>query len=384
MVANKGKCVYITTSKIPSNQANAIHVMKLSEELSKSCESFSLVLPDDSEKDKDVFGIYGVDDFNIKYIGKKRLPFLKEGHNRLIEHYSYALAAISFAVSQKADFILTRDPLVAVFATRKKIRTVFDLHGDYKVRYTGKAYSIINDRMLTSPYIRLVAITKSLREYYKKRYNIDESKIKVLPDGVTLRNYDFEPRKIIGEPKIVYMGKFHVGKGLRLLYEIAEAMPEQSFDWFGGDSELACQELNVSSLPDNVRAHGYVSQDKVPEILESADILLLPNQEDQHLASENIGNITSPIKMFEYMASGRTIISSDIEVLREVLNEDICYFADAKDPLSWKKAIENIIQHTDKALEKAAFARKEVQKYTWGKRAEEILMLGLNEEKICL
>ncbi|WP_026517888.1 glycosyltransferase family 4 protein [Butyrivibrio sp. MC2021] len=377
MEQKKGKCVYITTSKIPSNQANAIHVMKLSEELSRSCESFTLVLPGDSAKDRDVFGIYGVDDFNIKYIRKKRLPFLKEGHNRLLEHYSYALAAVSFAASKKADFILTRDPLVAVFATKRRIRTVFDLHGDYKVRYTGKAYSVIDERLLISPCIRLVSITKSLREYYKNKYNIDESKITVLPDGVTLKNYDFEPKKITGEPNIVYMGKFHVGKGLRLLYDIALAMPGQIFDWYGGDNKLACKELGVQALPENVRAHGYVSQDKVPEILEGADILLLPNQKDQHLASENIGNITSPIKMFEYMASGRTMISSDIEVLREVLDESLCYFADADDALTWKKAIEHIKENTDEAYRKAVSAREEVQKYTWGKRAEGILKLGL-------
>ena len=40
----------------------------------------------------------------------------------------------------------------------------------------------------------------------------------------------------------------------------------------------------------------------------------------------NIAEVSSPMKMFEYMASGRVILTSDIPVLREVLNENNAVF----------------------------------------------------------
>lgn len=55
----------------------------------------------------------------------------------------------------------------------------------------------------------------------------------------------------------------------------------------------------------NVLFGGYIPNAKVPEALNEQDILLLPNQRQQVCKNEDIGMVASPLKMFEYMASGR-------------------------------------------------------------------------------
>ena len=55
-----------------------------------------------------------------------------------------------------------------------------------------------------------------------------------------------------------------------------------------------------------------------------ADILLMPYSLNKVLtnssgSSSNTAKYASPIKMFEYLASGRPILSSNLRVLKEIL-----------------------------------------------------------------
>ncbi|MCP4937118.1 MAG: glycosyltransferase family 4 protein [bacterium] len=49
--------------------------------------------------------------------------------------------------------------------------------------------------------------------------------------------------------------------------------------------------------------------------------------------------IMSPLKMFEYLAMGRLLISSDLPVLREVLNEDVAMLCQPENLWQWQAAI---------------------------------------------
>ena len=56
--------------------------------------------------------------------------------------------------------------------------------------------------------------------------------------------------------------------------------------------------------------------------MKSADILVIPNKQGDKASEE----YTSPLKLFEYMASHRPIISSDLPSLREILTEKEALF----------------------------------------------------------
>jgi hypothetical protein len=51
-------------------------------------------------------------------------------------------------------------------------------------------------------------------------------------------------------------------------------------------------------------------------------------------------DVCSPMKMFDYMAAGRAIISSDLPVLQEVLNEQNAVFCSPDAPDQWEQALE--------------------------------------------
>ena len=55
---------------------------------------------------------------------------------------------------------------------------------------------------------------------------------------------------------------------------------------------------------------------KSPGLLEQADVLVMP-----HTATPVSERYASPLKLFEYMASGKPIVASDLSAVREVLRD---------------------------------------------------------------
>ncbi|MBP3604429.1 MAG: glycosyltransferase [Lachnospiraceae bacterium] len=284
--------------------------------------------------------------------------------------------------ARKVRNIITRDPLVAFLGILIGKHVVLDLHGDLK-QLCGRAYRIIKWKwFVENSKLHLVMITKGLQEYYFRTYGLSKKLSTVLPDGYTAKNYnDILPVTKLEKDSlnIGYCGSIRKGKGLELIQQLAASDSANQYNVYGGTKEKAEIEVG-SSFTENVFFGGYIENAKVPQILGEQDVLLLPNQDKQVWKGEDIGQVTSPIKMFEYMASGRIIIASDLPVLREILNEDNCYFASANDITDWKKCICEIVNHKQEAVSKAQKAKADVKQYTWKIRAEKMLAL-LNEKR---
>jgi glycosyltransferase involved in cell wall biosynthesis len=81
----------------------------------------------------------------------------------------------------------------------------------------------------------------------------------------------------------------------------------------------------------------------------------------------------SPLKMFEYMASQRPVISSDLPSVRDVFNEKNCVFCRPDDPADLAKKIAMILAKPDLAEKISQQAYQDVKFYTWEKRAAKII-----------
>src|SRR5512137_2728690 len=87
----------------------------------------------------------------------------------------------------------------------------------------------------------------------------------------------------------------------------------------------------------------------------------------------NSSTYASPMKMFEYMASKRAIVSSDLPVIREVLNPSNAMLCAPEDIESWSYALGTLISDQDKRDALANQAWQDIQKYTWLERARNAL-----------
>jgi glycosyltransferase involved in cell wall biosynthesis len=79
------------------------------------------------------------------------------------------------------------------------------------------------------------------------------------------------------------------------------------------------------------------------------------------------------MKMFEYMASKRAIISSDLPIIREVLNPSNAMLCPPEDIEAWSQALECLIFDDEKRHALAEQAWLDIQQYTWLERARKAL-----------
>jgi glycosyltransferase involved in cell wall biosynthesis len=123
-----------------------------------------------------------------------------------------------------------------------------------------------------------------------------------------------------------------------------------------------------------VRFCGFVSPSAVPEFIRSMDVALIcrrPTQDSQN---------SLPIKLFEYMACERPVISTPLNGVREVVGERVLYAADAAE-IAQKILL--LYHHPELIAQMGQTGRLLVEKrYTWqeiGRQFEEIIISASSE-----
>lgn len=360
----KVRCVYIARTTLPSTSANTVHTMRISDEFNKIFDgSFRLLVHEKNDTTDSICDKYGTGKFHIDAVDIEEKATLLS--------YRFAMKAARYALKKHPDIVVTRDPLTALLLGVSGVTVVLDLHGDVR-HLCGRGYHFFKMNWLTGlPNIHYVAITSGLRDYYITAYGKNFEKMCVLPDGVTIQSFaDISLSTVFSESflRIGYIGKLTRGKGVDTVCRLAKMDPNNRYYIYGGSREEAEAEI-ADTFPENVVFGGYVDNKMVPSLMKELDVLLLPNKSNQVCQGENIGQFTSPLKMFEYMASNRPIVASNIPVLREVLHNDNSFLVSESDINEWLAAVKEIEADHFVAIEKANRARSDVQQYTWESRA---------------
>ena len=125
------------------------------------------------------------------------------------------------------------------------------------------------------------------------------------------------------------------------------------------------QQLEAAHMS-NVTLTGFVENSRLPLYQAAADILVMPYGRQVAASSgQDIAEVINPMKMFEYMAAGRAIITADLPVIREVLDESRAVFCPPGDAAAWRRAILELAADGDRRALLASNARREVIKHTW-------------------
>jgi len=122
----------------------------------------------------------------------------------------------------------------------------------------------------------------------------------------------------------------------------------------------------------NVTLTGFIAQVQLPLYQAAGDFLLMPYE--KQIAGSSGGNsadICSPMKMFDYLATGRVILSSDLPVLHEVLNDRNAVFCQAEDLPSWEKALRGLLKDASRRHALGDQARSYARLHSWRNRAEQ-------------
>src|SRR3989344_3082477 len=119
----------------------------------------------------------------------------------------------------------------------------------------------------------------------------------------------------------------------------------------------------------NVLILGHKPHQEIPSYLKAADVLALPNS-----AKDKIYLNTSPVKLFEYMASGCPIVASNLPSIAEVLNYQNSVLVNPDDAGDLARGIEKILNEPNLGQQLSKRALEDVKNYTWEHRAKKILL----------
>jgi glycosyltransferase involved in cell wall biosynthesis len=369
------KIVCIAASFVPSNTANSIQVVKATHALAELGHEVTLLVPGPGQMAWDELKVhYGLrKQFNIRWIHE----------NLAFRRYDFAYKSVRIARQIGPDLIYTWVLQAGLYALWRRLPTILELHD----RVTGQLGPWLFRRFCASnTRKRLLTNTEALCRTLMTDFNLDRSAISILvaPNGVELERYQDLPsppkaRKDLDLPvnfTAGYTGHFYAGRGMDLMFELARSLPDTHFLWVGGgpvDVTLWQARLQSENIK-NITLTGFVDNAVLPRYQAACEVLMMPY--GTRIAGSGGGNsadIASPMKMFEYMAAGRAILSSDLPVIHEVLDEKTAVFCPPNDPAAWKKALLDLKADPIQRKRLGESARSAVAAYSWRARAERAL-----------
>jgi len=374
------KMAYMTLNgNIPSRKADGIAVTNMCSQFANNGFTVELVLPDGKsstsgllDNGMSVFDFYSVtENFRITYLP---CPLIFS----FPSHLGYAAITVLRKMVSGTSLFYSRHIELAFLAALFGKMSVFESHNYFKARQSPAYYLWIKIMQSRLKRTALVVTTQAGKRSYVKD-GIPQEKVMVVPNGVNKKRFDMfksienikrsvqvpDDRPIIG-----FCGHLYKGRGIEELLECAGYLKEALFFIIGGEPEDIHRNQKIAEeLPiTNVKFAGFVLQYKVPEYLLASDILVMPYTE-----KTLTHRYMSPMKMFDYMASGRPIVASDFSVIREVLQDR--HNAVLVQPGSGHALAEGIkwlLDHPKLAHNISVQAKKDASQFTWEMRAQRI------------
>ena len=349
---------YISELSLPSNSGYAQHVLKICDTFSKKFDTDLFVISNNKSFQK----------YKKEYSLKKNFKinsFAQNGKNTFLKRIFFSLYILKNI--NKNSIIISRSLISSLMLSLFGVRNILELHHPPK----GLSSFFFN-------FLRAFKLDENL-DYIFLHKNIKKSlKIKkgiVLDDACDLS--DFRLRKLKAKYEYSYVGSLFKGKGLEKIIELASHFPKKKFHVFGDIKTIDSNfnKFRINKLK-NLYMHNFKSYRYIPRILMSSKYLLLPYSNKVSVNSKNleVSNFMSPLKMFDYLASGKVIIASNLKVYSHVLKNNFnCLMPKRNDIESWINLINQISNKKINFNFLRENALNTASKYTWDKRTKKIV-----------
>jgi glycosyltransferase involved in cell wall biosynthesis len=378
----------IAPTFLPALRANTFQVMKMAQALVAIGHQVRVAVPDPQTRAapsgwEALANHYGlVHHFPIDWI---------YAHPKL-RRYDYGWRSVNWAHRWGADLIYTRLPQAAALASTRGLAVILEVHDLPQGRFGPWMFQRF---WKGEGARRLVVISRALAQDLAVKFGISDSApfTLIAPDGVDLERYAAlldppQARQVLIQQKglasslsverftVGYTGSFYAGRGVELLLEVASCLPEMNMLLVGGEAGDVDRIRSLASAArlENIEISGFVSNEDLPLFQAACDVLLMPYQ--RRVAASSGGDISrylSPMKLFEYMACGRAIVSSNLSVLTEILSFENAILVPPDDVDAWVKAIRDLFEKPELRSALALRASQDARRYTWEQRAALIL-----------
>ncbi|MBI3627201.1 MAG: glycosyltransferase family 4 protein [Candidatus Sungbacteria bacterium] len=360
------RIIYVANVRMPTERAHGLQIVKMCEAFSSAGAAVTLVVPRRKNLiTADPFEFYGIPkSFEIRWLPVWDL--VSWGYlGYVIEAISFAFATIRIPV-QKTDILFTRDIFSTLLFSFRTRNVFYEMHNFPR---SGLWFWRLTLKRMRG----IISTNKWKADQLILQFGFSKNRIISFPNG-------FDPTEFVGlspasfrfsaeRPVILYTGNLFGWKGADILARAAKILPTYDFVFIGGSPREYEDFRKKFGSYANIHLLGRRPHNEIPRYLATADILALPNsaQDPESVYS------TSPIKLFEYMASGKPIVAADLPAIREIVSEEEVFFFRPDDPESLAEKMKEVFQNLEFGEGKAKAAKIKVSQYTWDHRARAIL-----------
>lgn len=367
--------VYASFIRYPAEKAHALYVAKVCESFASFGHQVTLLVPSRHgtvDEDHKSFYIlkHGFILLQLWCLDLLRIPFFKSFFHR-IGLFTFSVSSYRCVRVMPTDTLLfTNDVWLALVLSFTKVRVIYEVH-DYPTgqwwlyRYTAQRVHKIQ----TNNYQKVARVLNDM--------NVSKDKVYAVHNGVDIEEFDIAVSKESARAQLkldlrkqyaVYTGHLYDWKGVPVLAEAAKFMPDIDVLIVGGTYEdIASMKIRYAGVI-NVHFLGHSPHHKIPLFLKAADVLVLPNSGCNDLSRFH----TSPIKLFEYMASKRPIVASDLPTIREILQFNNAILVPPDNPKILAEAVLKACTHDVDNSRRVEQAYSDVLAYSWHNRAQRI------------
>jgi len=221
------------------------------------------------------------------------------------------------------------------------------------------------EREMMSQVDTVIVVSQKLYEA-KRPFNLNTY---LVPNGVDYQAYAAaladphlpDDLRVIKSPRLGYSGLIGDRLNLNMLKELARDNPEWSLVFIGEVrvSQQVATWQALLAMP-NVHYLGLVEISQVPHYLKGLQVGLMPYVKSQE--SENI----SPLKLYDYLAAGLPVASTDIPAAREFSQ----YIHLADSPQNFTRAVRTAL--ADTTPERRQVRCSIAAQHTWEVRVEQL------------
>lgn len=293
----------------------------------------------------------------------------------------------AYCAANGVDLCYCRSYRAVTYSVERGIPTVMEAHNP-RIRKPSMKRAL---RRTNSPHFRLlVTISEQLKERYVEA-GVPARKVEVLQDGVDLEAFEDLPTRRaarrsldlpVDDDIVMYVGSLHPDKGIEQVLRAAARMPDCRFQLVGGGaSEIQRWTRLAGTLgANNVAFSGHVNHGAVPTYLAAADVLVMPYDIERDVTLMDLES-TSPLKLFEYLAAARPIVTSDIPAITRVVeHEEDALVAAPNDVDGFVRSIERSLTGDGLTARLGENAYQTARNYTWQARCARMLdRAGVNE-----
>ena len=360
----------------PSTRAAAIQVANMAQAFAEQGQDVLLVSPTPGPDPRaDVAALLG---FAPTFRSVTLFPRTRRGQSLL-----HAVRVARLVRRERIDLLFSRNLRAAVLPALRGTSTVVEVHSLSTL--TGALDRRAMRSLIRAPGFRgIVAISEALAADVLGAFALDPDHVLVAHDGVRALPVQEPPapdRAAGREPsptRVTYTGSLHPGKGADLVLDVAALLPDVAFLVAGGPEARAAELRGAADTRGltNVDVTGPVSPAEARRLQGVSDVLIAPfGRRVESDSGVDISRWTSPLKVFEYMASGRPMIVGDLPVLREVLRPDTdALVVPLDDADAFARAVRRLMADPELAARLARTAGERARaSYTWSIRARRIL-----------